>query len=48
LTVGRAFFYAGNNYPGNALTRGDIPSFPGKEQGTKAFSVGDIVLSRKA
>ena len=48
LTVGRAFFYAGNNYPGNALTRSDIPSFPGKEQGTKAFSVGDIVLSRKA
>jgi hypothetical protein len=48
LTTGRAFFYAGNNYPGNALTRGDIPSFPGKEQGDQAFSVGDVVLSRKA
>lgn len=48
LTTGRAFFYAGNNYPGNALTRGDIPSFPGKEQGNQAFSIGDVVLSRKA
>jgi hypothetical protein len=53
LTTGRSFFYAGNQYPGNALTRGDIPSFPGKEQGSDAFqdmpfSVGDIVLSRKA
>ena len=48
LTTGRAFFYAGNNYPGNALTRGDIPAFPGKEQGDQAFSVGDVVLSRKA
>lgn len=53
LTTGRSFFYAGNQYPGNATTRGGIPSFPGKEQGSlafqnMAFSVGDIVLSRKA
>jgi hypothetical protein len=53
LTTGRSFFYAGNQYPGSAITRGDIPSFPGKEQGSPAFqsmpfSVGDIVLSRKA
>ena len=48
LTTGRAFFYAGNQYPGTATTRGGIPSVPGKEQGNAAFSVGDIVLSRKA
>lgn len=45
LTTGRAFFYAGNNYPGAATTRGDLSD---GDQGTKAFSVGDIVLSRKA
>lgn len=48
LTTGRAFFYAGNQYPGSATTRGEIPSVVGKEQGNQAFSVGDIVLSRKA
>ena len=47
ITLGRAFFYAGNNYPDGALSRADIPSQPGKEQGTAAFSVGDVVLSRK-
>jgi hypothetical protein len=52
LTTGRSFFYAGNQYPGTATTRGGIPSVPGKEQGSTAFqnmafSVGDIVLSRK-
>jgi hypothetical protein len=47
LTLGRAFFYAGNNYPDGALDRDDIPSFPGKEQGSQAFNVGDIILSRK-
>jgi hypothetical protein len=48
LTLGRAFFYAGLNYPNGALDRGDIPSFPGKEQGDQAFNVGDIILSRLA
>lgn len=52
LTTGRSFFYAGNQYPGTATTRGGIPTLPGKEQGSAAFqsmafSVGDIVLSRK-
>jgi hypothetical protein len=45
LTTGRAFFYSGNNYPGAATTRADLSD---GDQGTKAFSVGDIVLSRKA
>ena len=45
LTTGRAFFYSGNNYPGAATTRADLSD---GDQGNKAFSVGDIVLSRKA
>jgi hypothetical protein len=45
LTTGRAFFYAGNNYPDGASSRSQ---FNDGDQGTKAFSVGDIILSRKA
>jgi hypothetical protein len=45
LTTGRAFFYAGNNYPDGAYSRAQ---FNDGDQGTKAFSVGDIILSRKA
>lgn len=45
LTVGRAFFYAGNNYPDGKTNRNQ---FAGGDQGSGAFSTGDIILSRKA
>lgn len=45
LTLGRAFFYAGNQYPDG---RTDRSQFADGDQGSGAFSVGDIVLSRKA
>ena len=45
LTVGRAFFYAGNNYPDGKTDRSQ---FAGGDQGSGAFSTGDIILSRKA
>jgi hypothetical protein len=45
LTVGRAFFYAGNNYPDGKTDRNQ---FAGGDQGSGAFSTGDIILSRKA
>lgn len=45
LTTGRAFFYAGNYHPDGATSRAD---FVNGDQGSKAFSVGDIILSRKA
>lgn len=48
VTLGRAFYYAGNNYPEGATDRSQIPSGTGKDQGGGAFLVGDIVLSRKA
>jgi hypothetical protein len=44
LTVGRAFFYAGNNYPDGKTDRSE---FAGGDQGSGAFSTGDIILSRK-
>lgn len=49
LTIGRAFFYGGNNYPDGVTDRvqhvdGDnVPA-----QGSGAFKKGDIWLSRKA
>lgn len=45
LTLGRAFFYAGNNYPDGATNRNQLAN---GDQGSGAFSVGDIILSRKA
>ncbi len=45
LTLGRAFFYAGNNYPDGATNRNQLAN---GDQGEGAFSVGDIILSRKA
>lgn len=45
LTLGRAFFYAGNQYPDGRTNRSQ---FVDGDQGSGAFSVGDIILSRKA
>ena len=45
LTLGRAFFYGGNNYPGSTTDR--IQHADG-DQGSGAFVKGDIWLSRKA
>jgi hypothetical protein len=45
LTLGRAFFYAGNQYPDGRTNRSE---FAGGDQGSGAFDVGDIILSRKA
>jgi hypothetical protein len=45
LTLGRAFFYAGNQYPDGRTNRNQ---FADGDQGSGAFSVGDIILSRKA
>ncbi len=45
LTLGRAFFYAGNQYPDGRTNRSQ---FADGDQGSGAFSVGDIILSRKA
>ena len=45
LTLGRAFFYAGNQYPDG---RTDRSQFADGDQGSGSFSVGDIILSRKA
>jgi hypothetical protein len=45
LTIGRAFFYGGNNYPNGATDR--VQHADG-DQGSGAFVKGDIWLSRKA
>jgi len=45
LTLGRAFFYGGNNYPGSTTDR--VTHADG-DQGSGAFKKGDIWLSRKA
>lgn len=45
VTLGRAFFYAGNQYPDG---RTDRSQFADGDQGSGSFSVGDIILSRKA
>jgi hypothetical protein len=45
LTIGRAFFYGGNNYPNGATDR--IQHADG-DQGSGPFLKGDIWLSRKA
>lgn len=45
ITLGRAFFYAGNQYPDG---RTDRIQFAGGDQGSGAFDTGDIILSRKA
>ena len=45
LTIGRAFFYGGNNYPDGATDR--IQHADG-DQGSGPFVKGDIWLSRKA
>ena len=45
ITLGRAFFYAGNQYPDG---RTDRSQFAGGDQGSGAFDTGDIILSRKA
>jgi hypothetical protein len=45
LTLGRAFFYGGNNYPGSTTDR--VTHADG-DQGGGAFKKGDIWLSRKA
>lgn len=45
LTIGRAFFYGGNNYPGSTTDR--VQHADG-DQGSGPFVKGDIWLSRKA
>lgn len=45
LTLGRAFFYGGNQHPGSTTDR---IQFADGDQGSGAFVKGDIWLSRKA